>query len=104
MNACAVIDCPYVAESSFEDFLTCALHQAPAVLAALERGRCPRHVWSGKLGRPVIMSDIKLAATHLIPRPPRPRALRAEDCEQLRSMSLAPGDCHPDFDFVMGLL
>lgn len=104
MNACMVIDCPYVAEAAHEDFLVCGLHQALAVRAMLERGKCPRHVWNDKIGRPVIMSNVALTEFHLIPRPPRPRSVRAEECERLQKMSLEPGDIHPDFDFVMGMM
>lgn len=63
---CMVAHCPYLAESSLDDFAVCALHDAPHVRAILEDGRLPgAYFWPD--GRPLVIPCGELQLEHFEP-------------------------------------
>ena len=52
-HLCAVRHCPYLAESSIEDFVVCSLHDSPLTRVMLEVGKAPGSFWMDE--RPIIL-------------------------------------------------
>jgi hypothetical protein len=70
-----------LAESSLDDFLTCALHDSPKVRAILEDLRMPTMLFPAEPF--LVFPGFALEEDDLVPRPAPSSALRAEDCPRL---------------------
>lgn len=78
MNLCMVAGCRYLAESSFDEFSVCALHDHPNVRAMLDRLERPAaYYWSS--GHPIVMPCGPLEVEHLAPVAAPEEVARAAD-------------------------
>ena len=85
---CAVTGCVYRAESALEDFVVCALHDAPQTRAILERLERPGAYWAH--GRPIVLPCGELTEQEFALQPVLPNDIHAWEDEWLASIPTEP--------------
>jgi hypothetical protein len=98
---CAVAHCLYIAESSIDDFVVCALHDAPQTRGILERLQMPGAYWFHE--RPIVLPTGDLTEADLIKVEAHEGSIYAWQDKSLADVPDFPSrSIHPNFDLTRG--
>lgn len=92
-RVCSVRHCRYIAEGAIEDFVVCALHDAPQTRGILEQLMAPAAYYG-----PIVLPCGPLLESDFEPREAHPDAIRAADDPRISDGP--PKMTHPNYDLT----